>query len=328
MSRATVPSDNLVTVVIPTVGRASLGDAVASACRQVGVPTRVLVMADLPEIEDASLGIDTSLSAVEIHFFGGGHGAGAMRHAGTMAAQTPWVAFLDDDDVWLPHKLERQLAVVESQQDPKKTVVCCRFAYIDENGHECVVPATTYETGPIEDYFFRKRKISSRRNTIPTSTILLSTELAQLSNWNPDLRRHQDWDFLARLARIDGVVIHQLNDVCVEIGASELGGISRSVDWRSSLEWGKEFRGVWADETYIDFVVGQPLRYAIASRDLNGVRTVAKEFKGLPLPSINCALLGLSGLMSGNLFSRAMARSAASSSRKHAGGSVSQADHR
>lgn len=38
---------------------------------------------------------------------GGYHSA---RNAGVEAARAPWVAFLDADDVWLPVKLERQLA--------------------------------------------------------------------------------------------------------------------------------------------------------------------------------------------------------------------------
>jgi glycosyltransferase involved in cell wall biosynthesis len=41
-------------------------------------------------------------------------GAAAARNRGVRALNTDWVAFLDQDDEWLPEKLERQWAALES----------------------------------------------------------------------------------------------------------------------------------------------------------------------------------------------------------------------
>src|SRR3990172_11731590 len=44
-------------------------------------------------------------------------GMSATRNLVIANAKGEFIAFLDADDVWLPHKLERQLAIIESQPD-------------------------------------------------------------------------------------------------------------------------------------------------------------------------------------------------------------------
>jgi glycosyltransferase involved in cell wall biosynthesis len=44
-------------------------------------------------------------------------GAGASRNLGIISARGEFLAFLDADDVWLPHKLERQVQIMRSQPE-------------------------------------------------------------------------------------------------------------------------------------------------------------------------------------------------------------------
>lgn len=54
------------------------------------------------------------------------------RNIGIQAAQGMYIAFLDNDDEWLPNKLERQIKVLE--QYPDVGLVSCCAWYITENG--------------------------------------------------------------------------------------------------------------------------------------------------------------------------------------------------
>jgi glycosyltransferase involved in cell wall biosynthesis len=54
-------------------------------------------------------------------------GAAASRNLGIAASRGECVAFLDADDVWLPHKLERQVTILDSQ--PDAAMVCGAAEY-------------------------------------------------------------------------------------------------------------------------------------------------------------------------------------------------------
>jgi glycosyltransferase involved in cell wall biosynthesis len=98
-----------VTVVIPTRNRWKLLErrALRSALAQEEVRLEVVVVDDgsaeqaPPSIED-----DPRVRVVRHET---SRGVAAARNTGIGAAGAPWVAFLDDDDLWAPRKLRRQL---------------------------------------------------------------------------------------------------------------------------------------------------------------------------------------------------------------------------
>ncbi len=97
------------TVVIPTHNRAGmLGEAIKSVLVQTFVDLELIVVDD--HCEDGTADTVASYEDPRISYVTNDHargGAGA-RNAGIARARGEWVAFLDDDDTWLPRKLELQ----------------------------------------------------------------------------------------------------------------------------------------------------------------------------------------------------------------------------
>jgi len=112
----------LLSVVIPTWNRAQhVCDSVNGALVQRDGAVEVIV------VDDAST--DATASVLEREFgprirflrLEHRHGAGGARNAGARLARGEFVAFLDSDDVWLPGKLDAELAVFA--QFPEAEVV-------------------------------------------------------------------------------------------------------------------------------------------------------------------------------------------------------------
>jgi glycosyltransferase involved in cell wall biosynthesis len=119
------PDLPLVSVVIPTRDRPELvRRAVASVLAQTYAgDIECIVVADQAEAprelpEPARPG-----RAVAVIDNGRTPGLAGARNTGILASRAPLLAFLDDDDEWLPEKLERQAAVLA--REPEAGLVGC-----------------------------------------------------------------------------------------------------------------------------------------------------------------------------------------------------------
>lgn len=97
-----------VTVVIPTRDRpATLPAAIATARAQQDVAVEIVV------VDDGSAVPVCAEPGVRLVRHDAGRGVAAARNAGISAASAPYVALLDDDDLWHPRKLREQLDAVD-----------------------------------------------------------------------------------------------------------------------------------------------------------------------------------------------------------------------
>lgn len=122
--RATPPDDlgitmsnsPAVSVIIPTWNRReALASAVRSALAQKDVPVEVLVCDD--GSDDGTREMIEAWGDDRVHLITGPRAGrpAVPRNRGIAVARGEWLAFLDDDDEWLPHKLSRQLAAARSR---------------------------------------------------------------------------------------------------------------------------------------------------------------------------------------------------------------------
>jgi glycosyltransferase involved in cell wall biosynthesis len=104
-----------VSVVVPTYGRlAFLPRALDSILAQTFDDLEVVVVDDGSPDGTAAFVAGHTDPRVRLVRHERNRGLAAARNTGVRAARAPFVAFLDDDDLWLPEKLERQVPLLEA----------------------------------------------------------------------------------------------------------------------------------------------------------------------------------------------------------------------
>jgi len=103
-------------VVIPTYNRAGhLAKAVQSALDQTYPPHKVIVVDDGSTDGTTSAVAGLRNGAAPVRYLRqANQGVAAARNRGILAADGDWIALLDSDDIWLPHKLETARRLIES----------------------------------------------------------------------------------------------------------------------------------------------------------------------------------------------------------------------
>jgi glycosyltransferase involved in cell wall biosynthesis len=102
----------LVSVVIPVLnGEDYLGDALASVASQTLKNLEIIVVDD--GSTDGTAQLVARVGHPRLHYiYQQRSGAAAARNSGVEHAAAPLIAFLDADDLWLPDKLQRQVAAL------------------------------------------------------------------------------------------------------------------------------------------------------------------------------------------------------------------------
>lgn len=122
-------------------------------------------------------------------------GVSAARNAGIRLAQGKFLAFLDADDIWLPGKIEKQIAVM--QMDSAITLVSCNSRLVSESGLELKVGHINRP--PVEGINAWKTLLIY--NFLPTPTVLTYRHLVgEIGGFDESLAVGEDLDLWIKLA--------------------------------------------------------------------------------------------------------------------------------
>lgn len=172
------------TVIIPTKNRpVMLRRAVESVLSQTVKPREIIIIDDASDDPPPSFEGDGG-TVIRVIRHSTSRGGAASRNSGLEVAATEVVAFLDDDDEWLPHKMEEQLKIF--QENPSIRLVACGH-YRVEGGRKYVESFTN----EFVHQFYRYDNFIGSFSYI----VVRGSSSEERTFLDPKLPALQDWDF-------------------------------------------------------------------------------------------------------------------------------------
>ena len=223
-----------VSVVIPTYNRAALlVEAVESVLAQTFADLEVIIADDGSTDGSAELVAALGDERVEVLRLDHSGTPAVARNAALARARGELVAFLDSDDVWVPEKLERQVAILH--RSPGVGLVCSNSSVIDEDGNGIRDRYLPPDEGASGDVLAELLDV----NFVVNSSAVARRELVEQAgafSEDPRLRAVEDYDLWLRVAATCEVVY--LPEALVgyrEHGGSVRGRVPRTAHWAGLL---------------------------------------------------------------------------------------------
>jgi glycosyltransferase involved in cell wall biosynthesis len=188
-----------VSVIVPAYNEPDfLAEALRSVAAQTQPPLEVIVVDD-GSPRDLRAAAESAGLGARLHFVRQDNAGGAAaRNRGIALARGDWIALLDHDDRWLPHKLERQLAAAAGH--PEAGLVYCQLRQF----------GTGSDPGPFPDAAPSGRILAAllERTLIRTlSTVLVRRDAVPPNEWfRTDLAIANDLELYYRIAERSDLV--------------------------------------------------------------------------------------------------------------------------
>jgi glycosyltransferase involved in cell wall biosynthesis len=300
-------SHPLVSVIIPTHRRPELLRlAVLSVLAQTYANVEVVVVSDGPDPPTAAVmsNLDPRVLYLELPV---NQGPAAARNFGILHSHGEWIAFLDDDDEFLPRKLEAQVALADPNQP--HIMISCRSIY-RHSGRDDVWPERPIAPDEdIADYILIRKSLIGRPGIVSIHCLLVHRSILQsvpFTNW----KDHEDWSWLLEAWHRAGARLRFVWEPLVIYNIS-VEGISRSrrMNWQDSAHWVDAHRQWISNRAFRSFAATKIALKARRAGDWKGLAHVSSKVLRAQPTLLDLAFLAGMALLPSRLLNMAWKRS-------------------
>jgi glycosyltransferase involved in cell wall biosynthesis len=290
--------DSSVSVVVPTLNRpAMLLRALASIASQTTRPSEVIVVLDGRD-DEAALVVQREHPSVRLLQLKTRSGPAVARNLGVQSARGAWIAFLDDDDEWLPKKLELQVGAA-LRSSFRYPIVFSRLIVKTPRGQFLMPERGPRREESVDEYLYCRKSLRPGEVFVYTSNLLVPRELFSQVEFRPGQRKWNDVDWLLRAGQVAGTGLEFLPDVLSVWNTEDYSRptISGDYDWEYLFQWATSNRQLFSPRAYSGALLVSIMHEAVKQRDRRAIRVLLHEAMRRGDPDAIQGILFIIGLL-------------------------------
>ncbi len=195
-------------------------------------------------------------------------GQSTARNRGVHASTGRYLAFLDQDDRWYPHKLAEQVALLETRNEVVLTY--CNSDRMDSEGRVLEVGATKAEQPRAKESLLGR--LIGEGLVLPSSMLVRRDVFQRVGGFDPQLRGFEDFDLCARLKQFGEIAFLEEVGMCYRVhegGFNRAGGITIV---RSREQFLLRMRQLYAEDLQKQALVNEMLAECYSDWGMDEVR--------------------------------------------------------
>lgn len=185
-----------VSVVIPTYNRAEfLRSAISSVLKQTYKDFEIIVVDDASSDHTSKVVNGFNCEGMRYIRHRSNKGEAQARNTGMLNASGDYIAFLDDDDEWLPEKLAAQVRILDNSPE-ELGLVYSGYFILDVNSRKALGQRNPSKRGYIYESILRGNLIGS-----PSTVVLRRKCLDKVGMFDQNISYGLDHDLWIRISR-------------------------------------------------------------------------------------------------------------------------------
>ncbi len=186
-----------VSVIIPTYNRrAYVQEAIDSVLAQTYTDYEIIVIDD-GSTDGTGEALRERYGDKIIYEWQENQGESVARNRGIALAQGEYIAFLDSDDLWLPEKLEKQVAYLE--EHPEVGAVACQALLVDSHGEPlpgCAIQGVDIALGDLTTESLAL--VCAIHNA--SMVVVRRSIVVGVGGFDSEIQHGEDWDLYIRIS--------------------------------------------------------------------------------------------------------------------------------
>ena len=264
-----------ISVIIPYYNRERyVHETIQSVLAQTLKPLEIIVVNDCSR-ESARRDLDRYTNTCKILDLPQNVGLAGARNAGMSIARGRYIALLDDDDIWLPHKLEVQRKYMEEHPE-------CFLVHGDVWAFFSNKPEQ-YWTWYVPGSLTLAQSLTDVGWVCPSTMFFRAEDAQRVGGFDPAFRQCEDRDFIIRCCAT-GLRIHYINEPLARLRREDHDRLTRHkwrilrTDLKMCWKHRRHYLGAYGVRGILSFVLEKTRNATRETRYLDGAGRLVLRF--------------------------------------------------